>query len=83
MDPAAHQWMREQLLQWQSANRKSITESPYANEWYYDKRVEAIDAGLLTKMHSNDVVKSYLNNSVLKKIRAEAKAKENDSLDVN
>ena len=60
----AHMWMWDQLQAWQVANGKQPNELPYANEWYYDKRVEGIKAGLLDRGHSQAVVKSYLRHKV-------------------
>ncbi len=64
--------MEEKLLEWQAeTNAGSKFSLPYGNEWYYDMRVEAIKQGLLTKLHSQDVVKSYLKGSYIPKIRKE------------
>ena len=59
---AAHDWMRDELKKWQRAHSKNADELPYGNEWYYDKRVEAIQTNLLTKKHHKDVVRSYLKS---------------------
>jgi len=60
VNEAGHEWMRKELEQWQMANGKSKRELPFENEWFFDKRVEGIDKGYLTKQHSPKVIKSYL-----------------------
>lgn len=66
VDPMAHEWMVDQLKSWQQANNKGEAELPFANQWYLDKRIEAIKAGLLQKEHSEDIVRSYLKSKVKK-----------------
>ena len=73
VDPQAHGWMGDQLKVWQEANGKAAHELPYSNEWYLDKRVEAIQAGLLQKAHSEDVVRSYLKSQTRKNFPTDPK----------
>jgi len=61
---ASHKWMRNELRQWQAANGKPVDALPFENEWFFDKRVEGIDKGFLSKQHSQSVVKSYLKSVV-------------------
>ena len=56
----AHAWMEEQLKAWQQENGAKIGDRPIPNKWYWDKRIECIDAGLVTIDHSWDVVRSWL-----------------------
>ena len=60
VDPQAHKWMVDTLIEWQAKSGKKEMDLPFPNEWYLDKRVEAIQKGLLTKAHSDDVVRSHL-----------------------
>ena len=66
VDPSAHDWMLQKLKDWQQANEKSEIDIPFPNELYLDRRVEAIQHGLLTKAHSETVVKSFLRSHVRK-----------------
>ena len=84
VDPAAHEWMQERLRQWQDANGKGKLALPYSNEWYLDARVDCIKAELITKEHSEHVVRSYLR-SYIKKLEGamggEADASEVDDIE--
>ena len=64
VDTAAHQWMLEQLKAWQHAHGVGHAERPTAKEWYLHKRVEAIKSGLLSQLHSDDVVRSFIRNHI-------------------
>ena len=70
----AHKWMEEELVKWQTENSKGQLDLPYANEWYYDKRVEGIIAGHLFNIHSKDVVRSHLTKTFFKKLKAKVDA---------
>ena len=67
VDFAAKDWMVEQLLAWQHENGADPWEKPQSTEWYYDKRVEAIQRSHLTKYHSKDVVRSHITAFCKKK----------------
>ena len=64
VSPQAHAYMVERVKEWQHENCMGQTDRPVLNEWYLDVRVDAIQAGILTKDHSSDVVKSYLKSWV-------------------
>ena len=72
VSPEAHAYMVERVKEWQQENCMGQTDRPVLNEWYLDVRVDAIQAGFLTKHHSPDVVKSYLKSWVFlsKKVQA-------------
>ena len=56
----AHEWMEAQLKAWQDENAAGQCEKPKPTQWYWDKRIACIDAGLLETSHSWDVVRSWL-----------------------
>ena len=64
VDDSAHEFMQSLLNAWQRNNRTESDTLPTSSEWYLDARVECIKAGLLTKKHSPDVVKSYLKHFI-------------------
>ena len=57
---AAHDWMFDQLVQWQLAHTKDANVRPQEIYWYYIKRIEGIEAGLIPMTAGWDVVRSYL-----------------------
>lgn len=65
----AHEFMINELCKWQVAHGLDILAVPVHNEWYLDIRVEMIKAGLLSKAHSQDVVRSYLKGPYLKNLK--------------
>jgi len=71
---AAHKWMDDQLKAWQIESGASAWQRPIQNKWYWDKRVEAINANILSTAHSWDVVRSWLK---LQTKQLEAAAVEN------
>ena len=56
--------MEIKLFEWQLANTKGPYELPSDGDWYLAARMECIQSDLITKQHSNDVVKSYLKSFV-------------------
>ena len=56
--------MQEQLIQWQKDNHKNKNDAPKLNDYYYDLRCDAIDAGLLTLAHGEEIVRNTLKNYV-------------------
>jgi len=67
----AHAWMEEKLSAWQQENGMKPWAKPIPCKWYWDKRIECIEAGLVDNDHSWDVVRSWLTN-VTKKIPHDA-----------
>jgi hypothetical protein len=67
VDSAAHRWMEARLQRWQAENGLPEHEWPTKKEWYLDARVDAIDAQVLTRQHSEDVVRSYLKHYCTKR----------------
>jgi len=55
------------------------------NEWFYDKRIECIELGKITKDTSEDVVKSYLKSKKQVQLRLDAfnKAARDKAADVD
>lgn len=58
--PQAHAWMEAALWEWQNETGANPWEKPLPNKWYWDRRLECINAGLITCEHSWDVVRSWL-----------------------
>lgn len=69
VDALAHDYMEDKVREWQEHFFYPRTKLPFHNEWYLDLRVEMIDKGLLCKAHSQDVVKSYLQGTYLKRMK--------------
>ena len=61
----AHLWMEEQLADWQASNHAKPWDQPWANQWYHDKRIEAINLGWIPMENSWDVVRSWLKRKCL------------------
>ena len=70
VDQQAHEWMEAELRSWQASEGKGDAELPYGNDWFLLKRVACIKANLVTRTHSDDVVKSYLK-SYVKRVKKE------------
>ena len=68
--PSAHEWMERELRNWQIEVGASQLVCPRGNEWYRWKRVELIKIILLSRSHSDDVVKSYIKSYIRKLERA-------------
>ena len=64
--------MEDQLQEWQQANGAEPGDKPDRNQWYYDKRIECIEAGLITTDFGWDVVRSWLNSVAAKQSKAQA-----------
>ena len=60
VDPVAHEYMKLELIKWQTKEGKSQWDRPYQNEWYWDLRISLILQGMLSKDQSADVCRSYL-----------------------
>ena len=59
----AHEWMENEFRIWREMNGLEQTdELPYGNIWYWEKRIDGIQSGYLTKAHSRDVVRSWLKH---------------------
>ena len=54
--------MLRELAKWQAVEGKSANEKPSITEWYWDLRVAMIHEGLLSKHHSWEVCRSYVNH---------------------
>jgi hypothetical protein len=72
--PGAHTWMEAELKKWQDENGKGVTERPPNQEWYWEARCGCIDANLVTKMSSKDVVRSWLKSVCSKRIHQASQA---------
>jgi hypothetical protein len=64
VDPCAHEYMRSAVREWQTRASKTANDKPYANEWYWDLRIELIKKGMLSRNHSQDVCRSYIKKWV-------------------
>jgi hypothetical protein len=72
VDKEAKDWMKEKLIAWQTEEGTGPADKPFLNEWYLDARVDCIRAGLITKLHCPDVVRSFVADFVKKQIVAPA-----------
>ena len=71
----AHAWMEAKLAKWQQENGKEDHEHPAKREWYWDARVECIQAGHTSiSMNCSDVVYSWLSSRCRLKKKAKAAA---------
>jgi len=64
VDPCAHEYMRSAVREWQTRASKNENDKPYGNEWYRDLRIELIKKGKLSRNHSLDVCRSYIQKWV-------------------
>ena len=66
VDKEANDWMKEKLIAWQKEEGTGPADKPFLNEWYMDARLDCIRAGLITKLHRPDVVRSFVAHFVKK-----------------
>ena len=82
LDPVQSAWIMGKLREWQQEHAAgdlfARPHGPGSNPWYWDLRVEAIDAGQLTKYHSQDICRSHIANK-LRRARAAGAAPAQDA----
>ena len=76
LDPVQSAWIMDKLRTWQQEHAGGDAfarpQGPGSNEWYWDLRVQAIDAKKLTKYHSQDICRSHIKNKLRRRAGAEA-----------
>ena len=76
LDPVQSAWIMDKLRTWQQEHAGGDAfarpQGPGSNEWYWDLRVQAIDAKKLTKYHSQDICRSHIANKLRRSAGAEA-----------
>lgn len=64
--PEGHAWMLQELKAWQNAWGLGALELPQKKVWYDLKRSQAIEKGLVSRLNSEDVVRSFLDGRIRK-----------------
>ena len=86
LDPIQSEWIMDKLREWQRGNAPNDAfakpSGAGSNDWYYDLRVDAIDAKIITKHYSQDICKSHIAN-ILKKAKAAEPGAASKSVDVD
>ena len=79
VSPIAHEWMEVQFRTWQRKHNKGHLDLPANTTWYWDQRIECIQQGHITTLHSLDVVRSWLKAYVAK-LRQQEPVQENSCI---